>query len=371
MLTTEAHSAAADSDAMEHPAKRLKRVDSGLHVEPDAAAEHESASAVTTQTVGVRVSGEAADPPAADNSSDDDQDDPMNELLSSAPHSDMTSSRNSSDNDTSSSGQHSRVLTPNQLPDTHQASHHNMHQSTESHEDADEADSSSAVDTSSTTDTTATSQAQHIPTSSHLHYNHQYASQVATMQPHPAQMNAFFPMVPPTGSMPQTDAASNQMMPASAAPAAYSNMWAFSGYPQHAEAYQWWVPGASHESNANMPPSTEYPNGMSGFPMMPFQLPLFPPVELLSKAPAPPKKQAKAVPTQSGVRVPHYCKICNKPFRRLGSLNNHLKTHSGQGLLHCEFDGCGRTFLRKAALLKHMQNHETESNHDEGQNFNE
>ncbi|XP_067287859.1 zinc finger protein OZF-like [Pseudorasbora parva] len=54
-------------------------------------------------------------------------------------------------------------------------------------------------------------------------------------------------------------------------------------------------------------------------------------------------------------KYPFYCKICDRPFKRLKSMKNHMLLHQGDRNYPCKF--CGRRFYKSWHLAEHLRIH--------------
>ncbi|XP_016303347.1 zinc finger protein 546-like isoform X1 [Sinocyclocheilus anshuiensis] len=62
-----------------------------------------------------------------------------------------------------------------------------------------------------------------------------------------------------------------------------------------------------------------------------------------------------SLPAQGPGKFPFHCKICDKPFRRQKSMQNHMLLHQGDRNYPCIF--CGRRFLKSWHLTEHLRIH--------------
>ena len=53
----------------------------------------------------------------------------------------------------------------------------------------------------------------------------------------------------------------------------------------------------------------------------------------------------------------HPCDRCKKCFPYPGDLKNHMKTHTGEGLLPCTFPKCKKKFTSNKSMFQHLQSH--------------
>ena len=53
----------------------------------------------------------------------------------------------------------------------------------------------------------------------------------------------------------------------------------------------------------------------------------------------------------------HPCDHCEKCFPYPGDLKNHMKTHTGEGLLPCTYPKCKKKFTSNKSMFQHLQSH--------------
>ena len=53
----------------------------------------------------------------------------------------------------------------------------------------------------------------------------------------------------------------------------------------------------------------------------------------------------------------HVCEVCNKGFAYPGRLTDHMKTHTGKGLLPCTYPKCKKKFTSNRSMFQHLQSH--------------
>ncbi len=68
----------------------------------------------------------------------------------------------------------------------------------------------------------------------------------------------------------------------------------------------------------------------------------------------------------SSTQKKHKCKICDKRFTRLSSLQTHMYSHTGEKPYACETEGCVRHFFVVSNLRRHRKVHKIDRASDHG-----